>query len=202
MKSSKVIRFLALAVAVTTLSCGEDEPSAFEKAVADLEGIYTVDSRTVNSAACTEGDESALTEDGDGYFFAKASSFFGIKLLSLTSCADPADCREKIEASSEFSFFTIDFSYTVHDVDSDGNLYGEGATTGSSGSETCENGKISHTTLVKSGSKITVTQKITKADPHPVDAEGYCTTDGAIAAAEGNSCSEMEVLTGTFQEAL
>lgn len=183
------------------MACGGGGSSdEFEAAAASMEGIYQVQSYTRNDNACSPGGESIV--GADGFAAAYTQTFLGITLLSVLSCESPADCRDKLAAEKAGEGFQIDFLFSVQFLGDSGELTGSGASTGFGDGEVCTEAELTATLLTLTGSELRLEQAITIADDFPVDDDGFCTTRDASAAAEGKTCSQMEVLTATFFEPL
>jgi hypothetical protein len=179
---------------------GTDDPGEFELAADSVVGIYSLDSFLKNEAACTPDGMPVESLNGHGFAVAFKQQSFGL-LLDVLSCASPQDCRDK--AADRDGGFTIDFSFGLSRLGVDGELTGEERSTGfSQGNGTCTRGSVSDTVLTLTGDQLRIEQAITIADDYAADPEGFCSTDLARDAAEGNSCSQMELLTATFVEAL
>jgi hypothetical protein len=190
-------------LSLALMACGggsNEDSSEFEAAAASMEGIYQVQSYTRNDSACSPGGESIL--GGDGFAAAYTQKFLGITLLSVISCDSPQDCRDKLAAEQRGEGFQIDFLFSVELLGNDGELIGSSASTGFGDGSVCTDAELGDTVLTLAGSELRLEQAITIADDFPVDGDGFCTTVAASEAAEGKSCSEMEVLTATFFEPL
>lgn len=187
---------LAITLASLTACTTDDE---FIDAAAQVEGIYRVTSYTRNDQACVPGGASLLTKET--FAFAATQQLFGITLLDVFSCEDPADCREKLNKLDTGGGFGLDFGFSVSGVE-EGVMLGEGASTGFPEGATCSGGELTTTRLVVEGTTLRLQQEITVADDFAADANGFCTTDAAKAAARGNACSALEVLTAELVEPL
>lgn len=198
MKHTRTALSLALSLAA---GCTGGSSSDFDDVAADVTGIYRVSTYTHNDQACEPGGTSKLGTDG--FAIATTHVIFGIHFLTVTSCASPDDCRQKqalIDGGT--AIVPIQFSYAVQFVGAGGTLTGQGADTGFGSGGVCTDGAVSATTLSLTGTALRIEQAITIADDYAQDAQGFCSTDAAKAAASGNSCSELEVLTADFAEAL
>ncbi|MCW5803728.1 MAG: hypothetical protein KIT31_15195 [Deltaproteobacteria bacterium] len=173
--------------------------SDFADVAAGAEGIYRVTSYTRNDQACAPGGSSLLGKDK--FAFAVSRQLFGISVLDIYSCENPADCRAKLAALDANGSFSLDFSFTLSDVEA-GVLVGAGASTGFGDGGVCREGEITKTRLVLEGTSLRLQQEVTVADDYPADRDGFCTTTAAQAAAAGNACSELEVFSADFVEPL
>jgi hypothetical protein len=187
---------LACCLLVSVAACGDSSSSRYDELAASMEGIYSVQTYTRNEAACAPGGDSQLGTDV--FAVVARESVFGTKYLSVRSCGSIAECRAVLAGQGAGH----DFTFAVYTPDDDGSLSGEGRSTGFGDGTTCREGEVTATTLTLAGGALRVEQQITIADDYPVDSEGFCSTDAAAAAAAGNSCSQLEVMTATFVEAL
>ena len=96
----------------------------------------------------------------------------------------------------------IEFSFTLSSIGASGSLRGQTAGTGFGDGSVCTGGELTTTTLDLTASTLRIEPEITIADDYPETSDGFCTTDAAIKAAQGKACSQLEVLTADFVEAL
>lgn len=190
-----MIAMLGLALTACTSSSGTGS-SDFEDTAAAAEGIYQVAGYTRNDASCAPGGESRL--GSDTFAAAFSSTNFGISTLEIVSCASIADCRDKVAAAKAREGYTYDFGFTLTEVGQNGALTGEGVSSGFDNGEVCTEGEVSSTLLTLTGDALRLEQAISIAADYPIDDHGGCNTGDAQQAAEGSTCSAMEVLTATF----
>jgi hypothetical protein len=170
---------------------------SFGVAADEAAGIYRIDDLTRNEDACGPGGVSIVQQDM--FVVAVRQQGGGLDLLNLFSCASPQDCRDK---AADRDGFSLDFSFTVQFLGDGGALTGAGASTGFGDGQSCTAGESFETVLTLTDDQLRLEKRITVANDYPADSEGFCTTDLARAAAAGNSCSIMEVLTATLVEEL
>jgi hypothetical protein len=185
---------------MATAACGGGSGGSggdFATAADAVVGIYNVGDLTRTEGGCFEGGVSILQQDTFAVAFVESA--FGFELLTVLSCADPQNCRDK---AANRNGVAIDFSYTVQFLEDNGDLTGEGASTGFDMNGTCTDGEVFDTTLTLDTGALRVEKAIVIADDYPADSEGFCTTDRARDAAVGNLCFAFEVLTATFAEEL
>ena len=187
-----------LGLVLCVAACGEGE-SDFEQAALGVEGIYAVQAYTRNETACTPGGVDALANDR--FVVAVSQELFGQKFLSVTSCASAADCRAKLVDIRTGGGYQLEFQFVVSAVSGD-TLTGQGASTGFGDHGVCTGGDVTATKLELLGTRLSIEQRITLADDYPADSEGFCTTELAKKHAEGNACSQMELLTAELLEVL
>ncbi len=178
-------------------ACGDD----FDDLAADMEGIYQVRTHTENLDACEPGGDSLTGADVDGLVVAKSLPIFGTPNVGLISCADPADCRDKIARHQQQEPYAVDFAFAVQKV-VDGALAGTGISTGFNMDGTCKEGSVFTTTASVDGDVLTIVQRRIIADDYTASGDGSCTTDAAQNAAAGNECSQLEELVADLAEAL
>ncbi|HEU0031947.1 MAG TPA: hypothetical protein VFQ53_15045 [Kofleriaceae bacterium] len=186
-------------VTVLVIGCGDSGSDDFARRASEVEGIYQVQAYTRNETACAPGGTSQL--GSETFAFAVRQSFLGQTLLSVMSCASVADCHDKAARVQGGQGVALDFSFGVSEVSGDA-LVGQGASTGFGIDGVCTGGELTATTLTLDGDALAIEQQITVADDYPVDADGFCTTDAARAAADGNTCTQLELLSATFVEPL
>jgi hypothetical protein len=194
----KLLALVGLAVTACT-SNGSSAPSEFEDAAAEVEGIYKVQAYTRNDASCAPGGESLL--GGERFAAVFSGEALGRPYLQILSCSSAADCRDRIAAMKSGGGFAVDFSFIVTGVGQNGALTGAGTSTGFGDGEVCREAELSTTLLTLAGESLRLEQAITIAADYPAE-DGTCSTTAAQQAAEGATCSAMEVLTATFFEAL
>ena len=174
------------AIAVTVVAgCGGGIDS-------DLEGVYRIETWTDNPAACVEGP-SVLVDRGDTALYLQAQSLFGTDFLNAETCVDVPTCRSIALAGDSFGLGLTDGS------DADG-WTGTGAETGSDGAGGCQGARRDF--LLTGGPTIRIEIRTVASRPFSTDSDGFCTTDDALAAAEGQPCTSLEVITATFDSAI
>ncbi len=192
----KLLAIVGLALTACTSSGGSSD---FEDTAAGIEGIYRVQSHTRNDASCTPGGDSLLGDDRFAAVF--SGEVLGHPYLDIVSCASAADCRDKVAASKAGRGFTIDFSFTLTGVGQGGALTGASVTSGFGDGDVCREAELSTTVLTIVDESLRLEQAIKIAADYPAE-DGFCSTTAAQQAAEGATCSAMEVLTATFSEPL
>jgi hypothetical protein len=181
----KALSVLALLCAV---ACG-DEKSA-------LQGIYVIDTWTENPDSCASEGASILEDQSETHFLVKDVEFFGLDLLILSTCIDLATCQER--AANDDEIF-LGFGF---DSGSDSNGWrGSGAIVGGPVDGGDCSGEVSEFLLTDVGEdRVRMETEYIPVDGVPRDSEGFCSTDAAQEAAEGQPCERLEVLTGTRVE--
>lgn len=194
----KLLAILGLALTACT-SSGSSDPSEFEETAAGVEGIYRVQSYTRNDSSCAPGGESLLGSERFAAVF--SGEALGRPFLHILSCASAANCRDNVAAAKSGTGFLIDFSFFLTGVGQNGALTGAGTSTGFGDGEVCREAELTTTLLTLVDESLRLEQAITIAADYPAE-DGSCSTTAAQQAAEGATCSAMEVLTATFLETL
>ena len=189
---------LAGFIAIIAAGCTENTPSTFDDTAKNMEGIYQVSSLSRNAAACSPGGASLLGTDRFAVAFTQ--TIFGNRVLTVTSCASAADCREKLADMRAQEPVSLQFQYAANEIDGEA-LSGLGADSGFEEDGVCTQGALMSTKLERVGSQLRVEQSITIANDYLPD-NGFCTTTLAQKFAESNACSQMETLTAELLETL
>jgi hypothetical protein len=163
--------------------------------LSDLEGIYTIDTWTDNKTTCASEGPSVLATMSDKALFLKEVNFFGERFLNGVHCKDVADCMSK---SAEDTIFLDGWAFE-HGSDSSG---WTGATVFASGTDTCTGSVIDYLMTAPSKGAIRIESSTRMAKPFSKDSMGFCNTDDARKAADGQPCVELEVVTATFNAGL
>lgn len=179
-------------------ACGGDA-GAFGESAAGVEGIYQISSYTRNDAACAPGGASVLGRDRFAVAFTQ--QIFGSDVLSVTSCASAADCRDKLADMRAQEPVLLDFQFVASELGANEALVGHGASTGFEEDGVCTQGEVTETRIELIGTQLRIEHAITIADDYLPD-DGFCTTELSQRFARDNACSEMEVLTAELLEVL
>ena len=157
----------------------------------DLEGIYEIGTWTQNPDACDVEGPSILEQQSQTLFYVRVENFLGQKFLNASLCDDLANCQS--EAGSD----TINLNGWAFDGGDDSNGW-TGATVFAGGSGTECTGQVTDHLMTSSGPDTVLIESRTRETlPFPVDSDGFCDTDQARAAAEGQPCITFEVVTAT-----
>jgi hypothetical protein len=196
-----LIRLTPLIPLITALAACSDpsSSSSFQETAESMEGIYRVTSHTNNLEACEPGGD--VVTGVDGYIVVAYRPILERPFLDVTSCANPADCLAKRASLDQGEGISIDFSFGFERVEDDGTIVGGGASTGFNMNGICTQGTLWDTSATLDGEILTIRKQLTLADDYPAEDES-CSTDLTRNAAAGNDCSQMEILTATFVEAL
>jgi hypothetical protein len=157
----------------------------------ELEGIYNVTAWTENTAGCGAEGASVLETMSDKAIYVEEDEFFGEKFVAAVHCTDEADCRAKAGMDTLF----LDGFFFESGGDDDG---WKGQTVFASGTDMCSGQVIDHAMSGDVGTSIRIESRTRESRPFAKDSEGFCDTDDAREAAEGQPCTELEVLSATF----
>lgn len=152
-----------------------------------LEGVYEIQTWSVNEVGCDTDGDSVLEERTDDHFYLKAENLFGQEFLNLVLCEGLETCL--VTAAED----TINLGFGL-DSGSDGAGWtGSGYTLG--GSDTCSGEVRSNSLIETTGGQLRFEIRRTFVEDVPLDGEGFCDSDAAIAAAESQGCEGIEVTT-------
>jgi hypothetical protein len=177
-----------LLLVLLAAGCGGDSGTA-------MEGIYTVSTWTRNATACdVEGMSTASSHDP--LFYIKSESFLGAKFVNVKDCLDVADCKALANDGDTIHIGMFNF-------DDGGDS--EGWTNRSAfGFESFSmpgmcTGSVKVSKLVREGTGVRIEERNTDAVPFPVSSgDDECPEDKVEAAAMGQPCTELEVVTAAF----
>lgn len=173
--------------------------------IAPYEGIYQFTEVAINTSGCDAPGPSVLGTESEPFFYLAERSGFGIAppSLALTTCADVANCREKLMRQNDVIGPPSNRLLSFSCQEGPNRVSAQMAWTGFGRDGICTDGHVDESSLEKNADgSVHIEVRITRADDHPEDSEGFCTTDGSQRAASGNPCSEYQVLEGVFLEPL
>jgi hypothetical protein len=182
-------RIIGIAAALLLApACGGGETTA-------LEGIYEVQSWTLNEAGCEAEGASVLADQNETFFYLKTESFFGQEFVNLVFCASAEECSSLASDDS-----TINLGFGFEEGSDSSGWRGQGYTLG--GSDTCS-GEVRNNELteVEEGSLRFRVERSFVEDV-PLDGEGFCDEDAAIRQAESKGCESLEVVGASFVQGL
>jgi hypothetical protein len=176
-----------LLMALATGACGGGSMSEFE-------GIYQANSWTRNDTACDTEGASILETAFETDFYIKEENFLGAKFLNVKFCADQADC-EMLASDSE----TIHLGMWGFDRGSDGNGWTSEFYSGFPDTNNLCQGEFVTTKMTgMSGQSVRIEVREVTAGGFAPDSDGFCDDDAGKAAAEGQPCTSLEVMTANF----
>lgn len=200
--STRALAGLLAAVSVVS-GCGGSSGNGgdFTGTAESFVGIYAVDDRTLNDAACAAEGPSSVSTLTETYLVSHRDELFGTPFLLFVSCVDPADCRDKAAELAQGQGVFSELSYTFSEIESADHLSGITGLTGYNDGDVCRDGGSETLDLIRQGDTIAIELRGHYADFAP-DEEGICWSDRGAAAAEGAPCTRFEVLRATFSEPL
>lgn len=162
----------------------------------ELTGIYEITAWTENATACDAEGPSILAGQQEAWFYVRVEDLLGQEFLNAAKCADLATC--KTESGDD----TIQFNgWTFENGDDAKGWRGTTVFAGGSGGQ-CSGGVTDHVMTSLGADAVQIESREREARPFSADGEGFCTTDDAIAAAEGEPCVSLEVVTATRSASL
>ena len=182
--------------AVVAFGCGKPTVESVGRRIG---GVWAVESHTTNAAGCDAEGPSTLDAVRERHFVAVATKTLGESRLTLASCVDVGACRDKERRLAAGEMLSGEWFYEFTTVAEGGRLAARYASTGfaSEDRKTCSGGSASERTLEVRDGKLRIEERTRTARDYPADAEGGCWTDRALAAAEGQPCSRLQVLIAT-----
>jgi len=155
----------------------------------ELEGIYDIGTWTQNPDACDAEGASILEQQPETSFYVRVETFFGQKFLNAALCSDLADCQAQAGDN------TINLNGWAFDGGDDANGW-TGATVFAGGSGDQCTGQVTDHVMTSSGpDTVRIESRTRETLPFPVDSDGFCSTDKAREAADGQPCTTLEVVT-------
>jgi hypothetical protein len=147
--------------------------------------VYEIQTWTENTTDCNSDGESILDMKTDDHFYVKAENLFGQEFLNIVLCEGLSAC------SAQAAEDTINLGFGL-DSGSDGAGWtGSGYSLG--GSDTCS-GEIRDNRLSEAGAGLLRFEvRRTFVENVPLDSEGFCDSDAAIAMAAAQGCEGLEV---------
>lgn len=186
-----------IALLVLAACGGGDDGGGGGGAMTELEGIYTIDEWTRNDTGCATEGPSILSGQFAKLVIVRSNSFFGQRYIELIPCSTLDQCRlEAADTATVLSEFG-----SVNEGSDNAGWTGGRVTAGGSGGS-CS-GTVTNTTLTSTAAMmIQIDAETHPTGPFPTDADGFCTTDDAQAAAASQPCDGLDVVRATFTEAL
>lgn len=155
-----------------------------------FEGVYEASAWTENTAGCDAEGPSKLANESQTMFYIKLENFFG-EFLNIKFCADLATCQEEAGDADTIHLG----SYTFEDGGDDGWSVGWYSGFGDFDTGICD-GDWVEAELTSSGEDgVRLEVRRTAAGGFMEDSDGFCDDDAGREAAEGQPCTELEVLT-------
>jgi hypothetical protein len=166
---------------------------ACDEGSTELEGLYEVASWTINPDGCDV--EGGPSPDGELYthFFVRFDSFFGEEFVTAVLCTDVDECRA--DAAATGTFFLGAWAFD-EGSDDDGWTGGRGLL-----DDTCS-GVVEELALTGApAAEVRIEMTAATISDGPRDGDG-CELAGARALAAEQPCESLEVVVGTYLEAI
>jgi hypothetical protein len=180
----------AWAVALAVGACGGDDDGS------EHEGIYEVDTWTLNDTACGAEGPSVLATQSQTTFYLKLENFLGAKFLNMNFCDDTAEC-EMLAADEG----TIHLGMYGFEGSDGGGWASEWFSGFPDMNEVCQ-GEYVEAALAGTDQGIRVDVRSTAAGGFAPDADGFCDDEAGKQAAEGQPCTQLEVIAASRVGAL
>ncbi len=155
----------------------------------ELEGVYSISTWTESSTSCDAEGPSVAAQRSPS-FYLKAESFFGEDFVNVKSCDSDAECR--MLATEEDTIHIGEFTF---DDGSDADGWSSGTATGFELDGSCM-GLVSESKLTATGEQIRIEVRRIDVPPFAPDAQNECPDEAVAAAAAGQPCTDLEVVTG------
>jgi hypothetical protein len=162
----------------------------------DLEGVYTVSAWTTNPAGCA-AEGPSVAEQRDPLFYLKGESFLGVEFVNIKGCQTEADC--KMLAGEADTIHIGEFSF---DEGSDSAGWTSRSAFGFENGGECTGSVTESIMTSPADGQIRIEVRTTDAAPFAPDGQGECADEAVEAAAAGQPCSELEVVTGAHLSGL
>jgi len=173
-------------------ACGEESVSGTNDSIQSsaLEGVYRVQSWVVSEGDCSLAGV-AKTYLSDSLALLQMESWGGVSTLKTKSCASTAGCDSLLAGTRSWWSWgqTLDAGsdaagYTGTTL-SAGEIFGAGV---------CRGSVAKNTVTVGAGNVLTIEVRTTVADTFNMNSKGFCMTNDAATAAQGNACSQKDVI--------
>ncbi len=187
-----LIAIIALIAAPGGCGKGSDRSRSsgpdIEKVAKEYQGIYQVVKMTRSKGSCKAEGASILEKKDEKYFVAFLTDTLVGKGLSVFSCKDPADCKEKTSGKKAASFI-----YLFTEAKGKG-IAGVETFTGFSRDGRCKNARDAALTLEKEGQEKVVLRVRAVTLSYPAPKDRMCSTKITRKLAKGKPCNEYTVI--------
>ncbi len=179
--TTKLLAALLLSSSIAATACGSGS-------LTDLEGVYSITTWTDNQSGCdAEGPSVAMGREP--FFYIKSENFLGSKFVNVVNCADVADCQAKATDKD-----TLHLGGFAFEEGSDSSGWTAHSAFGFGSNNMCM-GDVSDVIMTSGDGTVRIESRSTMSAPYT----GNCDDDAAAeAAAAGQPCSSLEVVTATF----
>lgn len=167
-------------------------------------GIYQIESHLRRTDGCEGTLEPIPADEGFSHLYLRDERETGYLEASLYGCLSAAECRKfKVSIQDGTFQFIPAMSVSFFETDGQGGLRGEMHMTGFLKEGVCRSGYVKPMTLeVLPDDRIRYVGRKTLAADYPQHAKYGCSTELAAEAAVGRPCSEIDIITARFVEAL
>ncbi len=155
----------------------------------ELEGVYTVSTWTESSTSC-DAEGPSVAAQRKPSFYIKAESFFGEDFVNVKSCDSEAACRMLATEAD-----TIHIGEFAFEDGSDAAGWSSRSASGYAFDGSCM-GLVSESKLIATGEQIRIEVRRIEVPPFAPDAQNECPDEAVTAAAAGQPCTDLEVVTG------
>jgi hypothetical protein len=155
-----------------------------------LEGVYTIQTHTQNPTSCAAEGTSTLP-GSDPVLYIKSENFLGSKFVNVVTCNDVTECQTKARDD-----MTLNIGGFAFDKGSDSAGWTSHNAFGFLVQGMCQ-GDVNDSTLTNAGGSIRIEARQIEAVPFaPTGMD--CSDAATEAAAAGQPCTQLEVLTAMF----
>ena len=199
---------LGLSMVWLSMACsssGGDSSGGLSAAARDsFAGIYQTTNYSKNSAGCDASGVSTLDTLQDKYFLIVGSQVFGENIVSIVSCQSVSDCQSKRASVTSGGFYSSFYSYTLSSSVNATTLAAFEATTGFADGTTCTGRTYAdHTLTLNADHSVHLESRTKNLADKPMQ-DGFCEVEPAQSKQEAANtpCAELDVLDGTFVQAM
>ena len=188
---------LCLTIVAAVAGCAE-EPG-LEEVAATFEGVYALESFTENTGGCDEEGPSRLEGAEEPFLLVHGVKDKERIIVMALTCASPEQCSARAQALDARQPFSTAHDFVFNRSDDQSRLIGETISAGASneGDGVCRGGGVSNDLMSHpDAQRVLIESARTLSEDYPLDNQGFCTTNGALASIEGKSCGEFRVLVG------
>ena len=203
------LRSLVVGAAVLASACGAESGASRPPAGNDstdggppltdqYDGIYSIVDVTLNASGCTSEGPSVLSQQVERLFFVQKSTFAGIDILTVASCADVAECKDSASKDRTGQVFGAPWAYTLSGIGPDGT--GRTINLGTPDQGLCKDETIEDAFLDGTPrAAVRIEVRIAVVPDRPMEQDAGCTIGTAD---QGLPCSQLKVISGAYQEPL
>jgi hypothetical protein len=186
------MRSFVIALALAGSACGSDS-------LTGLEGIYVIDAWNRNDVSCADPGPSVLGMEGQTHFYIKTETFFS-KFVNVKACVSLAECE--MQSSDDDTIHLGDFGTFEDGNDDDGWTQRSGYAFDGDGDGTCD-GTVTTSTLTTDATGVVFREdQIDVMFPARTGEQDECPEDAALDAAQGQPCTQLEVVHGVLVQEL